>query len=287
MNRNKNAILAKAMAVPKYRKAIASILTTPLRKRQDYTCIARKAFMIDILSVGDLPIYDRDPEIVGFAISDNGNYVEQVITKSDKFTCPLFDLATWVGVPLTKLRERKYDLRSRIMSLTKSEIFRIEDRKAFALMKAAMTANAQNIITVAAGSTPTLENYLDAMAIVEGEGNVVANIFLHPKNFNVMRKAFSGKDQFVPFDVSSEMIKTGKYALFFGANVYVSREVSEDEIYFCAEPESFGVCSIGMDLTVTSADKPWLGQVGYSVAEQLGFYIHHAKTGLASVRIAH
>jgi hypothetical protein len=275
---------SQMMRKASFRKSLAAVMTTSLRRKRDYEVVARRAFLQDVLGQGDLPVYQRDPEVMGFAIGGNANAIVTIIENDDSVQVPLFELNKWVGIPEVKLRERRFDIRQRIKTYTKSEIYRKEDRKIFAMMKIACDNNLQNMVGVPFGTPVTVEHFLDAMAIVENHSNVVANIFMAPSMFNVVRKGFI--NHFIPFSINERLISSGTLGegTFYGAVIHVSPECPKDYAFFCAEPEAFGVMPIGMDLSVVQADDSKNRLVGFSIAEQIGAYIHNATYGLSYVK---
>lgn len=272
------ALISKSLMTAEGRKHIASALTEPLRRRQDYEVIGRKAFMEDRIVDGQLPYYDKDPEIAAYVVGEEGDSVQQII-KGDRVLVPLFELATWVGIPYTQVKERRYDVVNRVKVKTKSEIFRKEDRIVFGIMDRALPT--ENVVTVAR-SALNMEVVTEAFALIEANGNRVANIFMNARNFQFFRNA--GRD-YLPFETQAELLKTGFQGVLWGANVYLTPEAPEDKIYFCAEPETFGVCSIRQDLTVLPADDTKNRKFGWSVFEQLGFLITSADWNLSAIKI--
>jgi hypothetical protein len=53
-----------------HRAQLAASMIAPLRERRDYTSIARRAFLVDTLPEGALPIYDRDPNVAGLVTGE-------------------------------------------------------------------------------------------------------------------------------------------------------------------------------------------------------------------------
>jgi hypothetical protein len=74
-NQTKQEIISTHIRTAKGRQRLAASMIQPLRRRRDYTSTGRRAFFVEQLPDGALPIYDKDP-----AIRDptDGNQATQV-----------------------------------------------------------------------------------------------------------------------------------------------------------------------------------------------------------------
>jgi len=140
-----------------------------------------------------------------------------------------------------------------------------------------------NVYTGSATTQPTIDDIISAFEKIRVWGNDVKKVFMNAKNFSFLMKA--GRD-YLSFEIQTELMRSGVYALIYGAEIYLSPEVPTDTIYFVTDPEFFGVCPIRTDITVLRADDSKNARFGFTVLEQLGFYIHNAKMGLATVKMA-
>lgn len=267
----KHALMTKLLATQAGRQKIAASMQEPLRKLRDYEAIGRKAFFIDELPDGALPIYDMDPDLPAYVVGEEGDSV-QTIVKSKRLLVPLFELAAYPKIPFTQVKERRFDVVRRVKEKIRSEIFRKEDRQVFALMRAASAANTQNVTASVARGSFTMDNLADQFAKVERWGLRVDKIYMNANEFPVIRKA--GRD-YLDFETQRELLRTGYMGNLWGASVYQSPEVAVGEIFFVTEPEYFGVCPVRLDLTVLPADDPGARAFGWSAFENLGFAIHN------------
>lgn len=274
----KQAAVAQALRTSEGRRAIAKIAIEPLRERRDYETVARRAFYVDPIADGQLPYYDKDPQITAYVVAEEGDSIQQIV-KGDRVLVPLFEIRTWVGIPFTQVKERRYDVVNRIKQKTKSEVFRVEDRKAFALMSAA--APVANTTTVQRANF-SIDTIIDTFAFIEQHDNKVSKLFMNAYDFAFFRKA--GKDYFMP-NITEELIRTGFQGKIFGADIYLTPEVEPGNIYLTAEAEFFGVCPVRTDITVLSADDNKNGRFGWTVLENLGFAITNPTMGLAKIVI--
>lgn len=280
----KHQLMTKAMSTLGGRQKIAASLAQPLRFLRDYQSIARRAFMIDELPDGALPIYDTDPSIPAFVVGEEADSIQTVV-KSKRLLVPMFELASNPTIPFTQVKERRFDVVKRIKEKSRVEIFRREDRLLFGVMNAAAAKNtALNLnptITVALASF-NIGVLADAFARIESNGLPVDKIFMNPAQFPVIRKA--GRD-YLDFETQREILRTGMMGILWGAQVLLSMEVPKGAIFLCTEPEYFGVLPVRIDLTVIPADLPAHRAFGWSVFQQIGCGLHNAANGLQKIQI--
>jgi len=262
----KNEIIAKHIVSSAGRRRIAASMIQPLRRRRDYSSVGRKAFYVEQLPDGALPIYDKDPEVTAYTVAEEGeNLIASIKPKRVLF--PLFELASNPEIALTEIKQRRFDLVERSVDLAKAEIQAEEDRKVFAIMDAIATdaTNPNPIINVTGNLTANV--LADAFANVESTDLRVANVFMNAKDFADLRKL--DRDT-LDTETQAVLWKTGLVATIWGARIIVSRIVQPGTVYVCAEPEFFGRIPVRTELTVISADLPRERKIGFSVFENLG-----------------
>ena len=108
---------------------------------------------------------------------------------------------------------------------------------------------------------------IDAFASVERTDIRVANVFMNAKDYADIRKF--DRDVLDPV-AQKELLDTGLRSILWGANVIVSRIVTEGTVYVCGEPEFFGRIPVRTELTILSADDPKNRLIGFSVFENIG-----------------
>lgn len=272
----KHQLMTKLLATAKGRQRIAANIQEPLRKLRDYQAIGRRAFFIDELPDGTLPIYDQDVDTPAYVVGEEADSIQTVV-KSKRLLVPLFELVSYPKVPFTQVKERRFDIIRRIKEKARIELFRKEDQLIFAAMKKAATANTVNTSVSKTASSFVIGDMADMFAKIERHGNRVDKIFMNAERFPVIRKA--GRD-YVDFETQRELLKTGFIGTLWGASIYMSREVQSDRIYFVTEPEYFGVIPVRIDLTVIPADDPGARVFGWSIFENIGLGIHNSDYGL-------
>src|ERR1700722_7822895 len=97
------------------RQKLAASLGPSLRRRRDYLSIARKALMVETLPDGALPIYDREFDASGqsfvqaFYVGEEGMDIVSVV-KPTRITVPTFEIAELAMIPITQIKERRFDV---------------------------------------------------------------------------------------------------------------------------------------------------------------------------------
>jgi len=267
----KNETIAQYIRTAAGRQRLAASMIQPLRRRRDYASVGRKAFYVEQLPDGALPIYDKDPNVTAYVVGEEGENIVAV-AKPKRVLFPLFEVSSNPQIQITEIKQRRFDLIERAVDLAKAEIQAEEDRKVFAVMDA-VSADASNpnpAIAVTGNLTPNA--FADAYGAIERTDVRVANVFMNARDFTDLRKW--DRDTLDP-NTQEVLLKTGLMGTVWGAKIIVSRIVPEGTVYICGEPEFFGRIPVRIELTVLSADNPMQRMVGFSVFEQLGIGCHN------------
>lgn len=265
-NQTKYEVISQHIRTAAGRQRLAASMIQPLRRRRDYTSVGRKAFYVEDLPDGALPIYDKDPTITAYVVGEEGENIVAV-AKPKRVLFPLFEIASNPEIQLTEIKQRRYDLIERSVDLGKSEIQAEEDRKVFAVMDAlAADATNPNPAIPVTGNL-TANALADAFAAIERSDIRVATVFLNAKDYADLRKW--DRDT-LDIETQAVLLKTGLMATLWGAKLIVSRIVPEGTVYVCGEAEFFGRIPVRTELTVLSADDPKNRLIGFSMFEQIG-----------------
>ncbi|MBD3261453.1 MAG: hypothetical protein GF334_07195 [Candidatus Altiarchaeales archaeon] len=286
-NELKQEIISQYIKTAAGRAKLAASMIQPLRLRRDYTSVARKAFLVEQLPDGALPLYDKDPNVTAFVVGEEGENI-LAITKPRRVIFPLFEIASNPEIPLTQVKERRFDLIERAQDLAKAQIQAAEDARAFDVMDAVAANGFDNLdssyvnaqVNTAAPLTPPA--LIDAFARIETHDLRVARIFMNALDFADVRKW--GRDV-LDIETQGSLLKTGLLATVWGAQIIVTRKVAPGYVYVCAEPEFFGRIPVRTELTVLSADDPKARRIGFSVFENLGIGCHNP-LALTRIKIA-
>jgi hypothetical protein len=281
------------------RAKLAASLGPSLRRRRDYMSIARKALMVETLADGALPIYDKEFDHTGqsftlaFVIAEEGLSPASVV-KPIRVTVPTFEIAEMPMIPITQIKERRFDVVQRSLNLGKAEIGATEDGYVFSLFDAVATA--------AAGATPddpvlnvdidvtvadlvqqalTIDVMANAFAQIERFDLSVAYVFCNPRDYKDFRL---WDQQNIDRETERKLLKTGVMGFLWGATILQSRKVNFGNVYVLAENEFLGVLPERVPLTVMSADQPALRQIGFSIFEIIGVSIFNP-SGVQRIQI--
>lgn len=284
-NATKAKIIGDYIRTPQGRAKLAASMTQPLRLRRDYSSVGRKTFLVEQLPDGALPIYDKDPDVTAYVVGEEGENIV-AITKPRRVIFPLFEIASNPEIPLTQIKERRYDLIERSQDLARAMIQAAEDERVFAVLDAIAT---NGFDSVPGGVNPDIpvvapisgSVLADAFANIEHHDLRVARVFMNAKDYSDLRKF--GRD-ILDIETQRELLKTGLMATLWGAQIIVSRLVPVGTVYVCCEPEMFGRIPVRTELTVLSADDPKARTIGFSVFENLGIGAYNPK-GLSRLTI--
>lgn len=268
-NAVKQRIISEYIKTPQGRAKLAASMTQPLRTRRDYTAIGRKTFLVEALPDGALPIYDKDPDVTAYVVGEEGENIVAV-TKPRRVIFPLFEIASNPEIPLTQIKERRFDLIERAQDLARAQIQAAEDERVFAVLD---TIASQGFDSITSGQNQSVVAPIsgsvlaDAFALIERHDLRVARVFMNARDYADLRKF--GRD-ILDIESQAALLKTGLMGTLWGAQVIVSRLVPNGVTYVCCEPEMFGRIPVRTELTVLSADDPKARTIGFSVFENLG-----------------
>jgi hypothetical protein len=254
--------------------------------------------MVETLPDGALPIYDKEFDETGrsfveaFVVGEQGGDIVKVVNPL-RVTVPTFEIVSNPMIPITQIKERRFDVVSRALNLAKAEVGATEDAFVFNLFEGinatAATATGgtdyahpiynaaialtidgvtNNATTAAVGLT--VEPFADAFGMVQRHDLSVAYIFMNPRDYVDILK---WKDSNVDRETQRHLLKTGIMGYLWGATILQSRKVVYGDIWVMADAEFLGVIPERVPLTVLSADRPDLRQIGFSVFEILGFLV--------------
>jgi len=259
-------IISKYITSGAGRATMAAKMTPSLRRFRDYSAVGRKAFLVEDLEDGALPIYDKDPIIPAYAVGEGGDSII-AIANSERVFAPLFELASLPLISLTQIRERRYDLIKRSIELGVSGVKEKEDVRVFATINA-LAADADNPHTDIAVAAPlTADAIADAIGAIEEHGLRAARIFINGRDYADLRKF---DRDVIDQETMQNLFRTGYIGKIYGTQVIRSRVVPLGTVYVCGEREYYGRFPVRTELTVITADRPDERKVGFSIFEQVG-----------------
>lgn len=264
-------VIARYIESGEGRMTMAAKMTPSLRRFRDYSAVGRKAFLVEDLEDGALPIYDKDPIIPAYAVGEGGDSIIAQ-ANSERVFAPLFELAALPLISLTQIRERRYDLIKRTIELGVSGVKEKEDVRVFATINAlaADAANPHGDITVAAPLTA--DAIADGIAAIEEHGLRAARMFINGRDYADVRKF---DRDVIDQETQQALFRTGYVGKIYGTQVIRSRVVPVGTVYICGEREYYGRFPVRTELTVITADRPDERKVGFSIFEQVGILTYN------------
>jgi len=284
-NAVKQRIIGEFIKTPQGRAKLAASMTQPLRLRRDYAAVGRKTFLVEQLPDGALPIYDKDPDVTAFVVGEEGENI-LAVTKPRRVIFPLFEIASNPEIPLTQIKERRFDLIERAQDLGRAQVQAAEDERVFAVLDAVATAGFDSLPGQTNADIPVIAPIsgavlADAFSLVERHDLRVARVYMNARDYADIRKF--GRD-ILDIETQATLLKTGLMGVMYGAQVVVSRLVPVGTVYICCEPEHFGRIPVRTELTVLSADDPKARTIGFSIFENLGLGAFNPR-GLARLTV--
>jgi len=284
------AMLGQLLKTAGGRQKLAASLGPSLRRRRDYMSIARKALMVETLPDGALPIYDKEFDtsamtvgstpgssfVEAFVVGEEGGDIVRV-TKPKRVTVPTFEIVSNPMIPITQIKERRFDLVARSLNLAKAEVGAQEDGYVFGLFDAVANAAAGKASNdpiynadIAINAPIDINSMADGFGQVQRHDLSVAFVFFNPRDYTDLLK---WTQQNIDRETQRKLLKTGVMGYLWGATLLQSRKVGYGSIYILADAEFLGVIPERIPLTVMSADRPDLRQIGFSIFENLGFLV--------------
>ena len=284
-NAVKQRIIGEYVKTPQGRAKLAASMTQPLRTRRDYAAVGRKTFLVEQLPDGALPIYDKDPDVTAYIVGEEGENI-LAVTKPRRVIFPLFEVASNPEIPLTQIKERRFDLIERAQDLARAQIQAAEDERVFAILDSIATAGFDSLPAQMNPDIPVVAPLsgavlADAFVLIERHDLRVARVYMNARDYADLRKF--GRD-ILDIETQATLLKTGLMATLWGAQIVTSRLVPVGTVYVCCEPEMFGRIPVRTELTVLSADDPKARTIGFSVFENLGIGAYNPR-GLTRLTI--
>jgi hypothetical protein len=270
-----DSLIARAINTQDGKVALAQAMANPIRRNLDYHGIARRALVVDPLSQGSIPTYDRDIDVAAVVISSNGSGPESRVF-GDRVLVPEFEIFANPTVRIAEVKRRRFNVIDRAVQKARQEIMAQEDANVFAALDAA--ASVENTLTDIADAGVLKRDLSEIKTQIDRWDLVTTKYFMNINEFNDLLKWGSGGGQGVgggDFDpvTMREVLQTGLYAHIWGADIMVSKIVPPGTIYGAADPEFLGVMPVRQDIEVMPADEPRQLKLGWVVSEIIGIAI--------------
>lgn len=268
-------LIVKAINTQEGKVALAQAMANPIRRNLDYHGIARRLLVVDPLSQGAYPTYERDIDVAAVVIASNGTGPESRVF-GDRVVVPEFEIFSNPTVRISEVKRRRFNVIDRAVQKARQEIMAQEDANIFAAVDAA--AEVENTVQDIADAGMLKRDLVELKAQVDRWDLVTAKYFMNINEFTDILKWGSGGGQGVgggevdPVTMR-EILQTGLYAHIWGADIMVSKIVPPGTVYCAADPEFVGVMPVRQDIEVLPADEPKQLKLGWVVSEQIGIAI--------------
>ena len=253
------------------RARLATSMTNPMRQRLDFGSLARRMFRVDSLPEGALPVYPFVENNPAYVHGVDGQAIQTIVRRgnSNRIFIPMFEIGSNPEIPITQIRERRYDLINRAQDLAYQDIQQAEESRAFDLLRAASNGNTNLVAAQFNSQASVNETLRQAFDNLEGPGHEqrVAYIFLNAQDYAIIRRNIRDHLDIV---THNDLRQAGLFATLWGAQFFVTRRIPPGEIYLTSESQNVGVLPIRRDITVLPADNPAQMTIGWSIYETIG-----------------
>lgn len=260
----KEAALARALETEAGLRKIAANMANPVRRKLDYKGIFRKFAVTEQMPDGVPLIFDRDqPDVPALKIGKFGT-VRMVEMTGTRVELEAFEIVARPKIPYSELYNRRYRALDRAKDRLIEGMELREDLIGFSLLLAASNLGLAGGPVVQSTAGPLDRDPL-AKTFTELEKNrlPVAAVLMSPYGTQGIRRLdFQNLDQ----TGMQEVRETGYLGSIWGADFYVSDQVTAGSAFILPSPKFLAWIPIRKDVDVIPADDPdnlRLGFVGY------------------------
>lgn len=258
------------------RMVIGQAMASPLKTFLEYRAVMRKAFRVDPLAAGALPVYDRDTENIEATVIASQSAANQTKIEGERIIVPIFEIASNPTVKLREVKIRRFNLIDRIQVRTRQFIQEAEDAALINLLNAASTVK-NTVLTVSVAGSPGYIRRADLVKLkreVEKWDLFAQNYFFSIYRFNDI--AQWGRDE-VDILTQKQLVDTGLMAKLHGMNIYVTKKMHKNVIFATTDPDYLGVMPVYQDIEVLPADLPWQSSFGWLINSIIGAAVFNPK----------
>ena len=270
------------------RMVIGQAMASPLKTFLEYRAVMRKAFRVDPLAAGALPVYDRDTENIEATVIASNSAANQTKIEGDRIIVPIFEIASNPTVKLREVKIRRFNIIDRIQVRTRQYIQEAEDAALINLLVKASTVKNTALVSATGGTiSATNPGYIRRADMVKLKREIekwdlfAQNYFMSIYRFNDI--AMWGRDE-VDILTQKQLVDTGLMAKLHGMNIYVTKKMPKNTILATTDPDYLGVMPIYQDIEVLPADLPWQSLFGWLFNEILGAAVFNPK-GVAQLQV--
>jgi len=258
----KEAALSRVMQSEMGLRKIAANMANPVRTKLDYKGIFRKFVVIEQMPDGVPLIYDKDlPDVPAVKVGRFGTN-RMVEMKGARIEVEPFEIVATPQIPYRELYTRRFRALDRAKDRLIEGMELREDLIGFGALNTASTINN----TAITSSTYMDRDHLARLFTeVERHRLVPAAVLMSPYGTQGIRRwTFQDLDQVG----MQEVRESGYLGSHWGADYYVSDQITAGRVFVLATPKFCGWMPIRKDVDVIPADDPKnlrLGLVGYEL----------------------
>lgn len=277
----KDEMIKRALLTTEGKIALGQAMALPIRRNLDYSGVARRAFVVDALPTGALPVYERDIDVAATIVSSNGSAPESVV-RGDRVTIPEFEIVSNPLVRIREVRQRRFNVIERAVQKARQEIQAQEDANAFGALDFAgdSTLGGENTVQDVTDAGLSRRDLVELKIQVDRWDLFTTKYFMHIIEFSEIllwsSQSGSGVAEVDPV-THRELLQTGLYAKIFGADIIVSKLVTPGSVFACADPEFVGIMPVRQDIEVIPADEPKRLSLGWVVSEIIGLAVVNSR----------
>jgi hypothetical protein len=257
------------------RTVLGQAMASPLKTFLEYKGVMRKAFKVDPLAPGAVPIYDRDTEHIEASVIASQAAAHQTKIEGERIFVPVFQIAAHPTIKLLEVKIRRFNIIDRIQVRTRQFMQEAEDAAIINLLNTASTAtNTEVQANVTSNGYIKRSDMINLKRQVEQHDLFTTSYFMSIYRFNDI--AMWGRDE-VDLITQKQLIDTGLLAKLHGLNIYVTKKMPKNTVFVTTDPDYLGVMPVYQDIEVIPADLPWQGLFGWLFIEILGLAVFNSK----------
>lgn len=228
------------------RTLLGQAMASPLKTFLEYKGVMRRAFKVDPLAPGSIPVYDRDTENIQAGVIASQSAAAQTKIETDRVFVPIFQIAAHPTIKLMDVKTKRFNIIDRIQVRTRQFMQEAEDA---ALINLLDTASQQvNSTTLTADVVDN--GYVKRSDMIKLKREVekwdlfTTSYFMSIYRFNDI--AMWGNTE-VDLITQKQLVDTGLLAKLHGLNIYVTKKIPKNNIYCVTDPDYLGVMSVYQD----------------------------------------
>jgi hypothetical protein len=267
------------------RSVLGSAMASPVKTYLEYMGVMRKAFKVDPLANGAIPMYDKDSEDLSAGIVASQGAATQIKFEGERYFVPMLEIAANPTVKLREVKLRRFNLIDRIQVRTRQFIMEQEDALLISVLDTASQVKNNDAtelnVSLAAGDYIHRKDMVNLKRTVERWDLFGSSYFMGIYRFNDIAM-WDTKE--VDILTQKQLVDTGLLARLHNMNIYVTKKIAKSAVYATATPDYVGVMPIYQDIEVLPADRPEQTLFGWVFCEIIGAAVTNAK-GVARMTV--